>query len=93
MRALRLLLLADLPLDEVDDLGVVHVETDHLRGAPRGAARLGRARGAVEHLEEAHEARARAAARELLLPPAEALKFVPVPEPYLKSRASVFTRS
>jgi hypothetical protein len=46
-----------------------------------------------KHLEEAHEARARAAARELLLPPAEALKLVPVPEPYLKSRASVFTRS
>ena len=36
---LGLLLLADLPVDEVDDLGVVHVEADHLGGAPRGAAR------------------------------------------------------
>ena len=67
MSACGLLLLAHLPVDEVDDLGVVHVEADHLGGAARGAAALGRARGAVEHLEEAHEAARRAAARELLL--------------------------
>ncbi len=51
-----LLLLAHLPLDEVDDLRVVHVEADHLGRAARGAAALGGARGAVEDLEEAHQA-------------------------------------
>jgi hypothetical protein len=55
--------------------------------------RLGRAGRAVEHLEEAHEP--------LDVPPPEsfsclprmALKLVPVPEPYLKSRASLLTSS
>src|SRR5262249_53358638 len=53
--------------DEVGDLGVIHVEADHLRRTPRRTAALRRAGRAVEDLEEAHEAGARAAARELLL--------------------------
>jgi hypothetical protein len=88
-----LLLLAHLPLDEVDDLGVVHVEADHLGRAARGAARLG-----------APAARSKTSRKDMRpeeVPPPEsfscrprmALKFVPVPEPYLKRRASRFTSS
>ena len=68
---MSLLLLFDLPVDEVEDLRVVHVEADHLRGAPRGAARLGRACRAIEDLEEAHEPARRSAAGELLLATAD----------------------
>src|SRR5690606_6543080 len=64
---LRLALLAHLPLDEVLDLRVIHVEAHHLGGATGGAAALGGARGAIEHLEEAHQATGGAAAGELLL--------------------------
>ncbi len=60
---LRFLLFAYFPGDEVDDLGVVHVEADHLRRSARGPTRLGRTRRAVEYFEEAHETRARAAPR------------------------------
>ena len=60
-------LLADLPVDELLDVRVVHVQADHLGGAARGAARLDGARGAVADLEEAHQARAAAAAREGLV--------------------------
>src|SRR5262249_16713724 len=63
----RFLLLADLPPDEIDDLWVIHVEANHLRGSARGSAALRRAGSAIEHLEEAHQARARPAARQLLL--------------------------
>ncbi len=82
------LLLADLPLDEVDDLRVVHVEArpSSRRGAScrpllvAPAARSNTSKGG-----EAHEPRARPAARELLLLPADrALKFVPVPRPVLE---------
>jgi hypothetical protein len=61
-----LLLLHDLPVDEFLDIGVVGVDDDHLGRAPRGAARLDRAGRPVADLEEAHQARGLAAARELL---------------------------
>ena len=64
-------LLARLPGDELLDVGVIEVEADHLRRAARGAARLDRACGAVTDLEETHEARALAAARERLVLAAE----------------------
>ena len=63
----RFLLFAHLPVDEVDDLRVIHVEAHHLRGAARGAAALRRAGSAIEHLEKRHEAARRTAARQLLL--------------------------
>ena len=61
-----LLLLDHLPGDEVLDVGVVDVDDDHLGGAPGGAARLDGAGGAVADLEEAHQARRLASARERL---------------------------
>ena len=61
-----LLLLDHLPVDELLDVGMVGVDDHHLGGAPRGAARLDRARGAVADLEEAHQARRLAAAGEPL---------------------------
>ena len=61
-----LLLLDHLPGDEVLDVGMVDVDDDHLGGAPGGAARLDGAGGAVADLEEAHQARRLAAARERL---------------------------
>ena len=67
---MRLLLFALLPVDEVDDLGVIHVEAHHLRRASRRAAALRGAGCAIEHLEEAHEPARRSAAGELLLTPA-----------------------
>ena len=63
---LDLLLLARLPLHEVADLGMIRVDNDHLGRSPGDAARLGRARGAVEHLEEAHQPAGGAAARQPL---------------------------
>jgi hypothetical protein len=62
----HLLLLDHLPVDVVLDVGVVDVDGDHLGRAARGAARLDRARGAVADLEEAHQPRRLAAAREPL---------------------------
>ncbi len=38
-----LLLLLHLPIDEVDDVGVVDIDDHHFGGAPRGAARFDRA--------------------------------------------------
>jgi hypothetical protein len=61
-----LLLLDHLPVDELLDIGVIHVADHHLGRAPRGAARLDRARRAVADLEEAHQPRRLAAARQLL---------------------------
>jgi hypothetical protein len=59
-----------LPVDEGLDVGMVDVEDDHLGGAAGGAARLDGAGGAVADLEEAHHARALAAAgEELVLAP------------------------
>ena len=59
-----LLLLHHLPGDEVLDVGVVDIDDDHLGGAPGGAARLDGAGGAIADLEEAHQARGLAPARE-----------------------------
>ena len=63
----RLALLVRLAPDELLDVGVVDVEDDHLRGAPRLAARLDRARRRVGAPHEADRARRGAAAREQLL--------------------------
>src|SRR5690606_3464991 len=60
-------LFTDLPLDELDDLRVVHVEADHLGRAAGGAAALGGSGRAVEDLQEAHEPARGPAAAELLL--------------------------
>jgi hypothetical protein len=61
-----LLLLLHLPVDIGLDVGVVDVDHDHLGRAARGAARLDGAGGAVADLEEGHQARRLAAARQLL---------------------------
>ena len=61
-----LLLLADLPVDIFLDVGMVDVDHDHLGGAARRAARLDGAGRAVADLEERHQARRLAAARQLL---------------------------
>ena len=63
----RLALLLGLAPDELLDVRVVDVEHDHLRRAPRLAARLDRAGGRVGAAHEAHRARRVAALRELLL--------------------------
>ena len=60
-----LLLLDHLPVDEGLDIGVVGIDDDHLGRAPRGAARLDRARGAVADLEKPHQPRGASAARQL----------------------------
>jgi len=54
----------DLAIDVFFDVGVVHVEDEHLGGAARGAAALDCAGGAVADLEEAHQAGGDAAAAE-----------------------------
>ena len=61
-----LLLLLHLPVDIGLDIGVIGVDHHHLGGAPRGAAGLDRARGAVADLEEAHQAGGAAAAGQAL---------------------------
>ena len=61
-----LLLLEHLPGDEVLDVGMVDVDRHHLGRAPRRAARLDGARRAVADLEERHQARRLAAARQPL---------------------------
>ena len=63
----RLLLLVRLAPDELLDVGVVDVEDDHLRRAPRLAARLDRAGGRVGAAHERDRAGGVAALRELLL--------------------------
>ncbi len=67
-----LLLLLHLPVDVVLDVRMVGVDHDHLRRAARRAARLDGARRAVADLEEAHQARRLAAARQLLVLAAQA---------------------
>src|SRR5205823_7051675 len=59
-----LLLLYDLPFDEILDVGVVGVDDDHLRRAPGRPARFDRARGAVADLQKAHQPRRAPAARQ-----------------------------
>ena len=68
----HLLLLDDLPVDELLDVGVIDVDDDHLGGAARGAARLDRSGGAIADLEEAHQPRGFAAAGERFALGAEA---------------------
>ncbi len=63
-----LLLLADLPVDEVLDVGMIDVDHHHLGGAAGGAAGLDRPGGAVADLEEAHQpGRTAAAGKRLVL--------------------------
>ena len=66
-----LLLLLHLPVDIGLDVGVIDVDDDHFRRPPCRAARLDRAGGAVADLQERHEARGAAAARQLLVLPAQ----------------------
>src|SRR5262249_58781004 len=61
-----LLLLGDLPVDVLLDVGMIDVDDHHLGGAPRGAARLDRARRAVADLEKAHQPGRLAATAKLL---------------------------
>ena len=63
----NLLLLDHLPVDVVLDVRVVDVHHHHLCRAPRGAARLDGAGRAVADLEEAHQARRLASARQRLV--------------------------
>ena len=58
----RLLLLVSLAADEVEDVGVVGVEDDHLGRPARRAARLDRSRERVVALHEGDRARCRSAA-------------------------------
>ena len=53
----------DLPVDELLDVGMVDVDYDHLGGAPRRAAGLNGAGGAIADLQEAHQPRRLTAAR------------------------------
>src|SRR6185503_20066624 len=64
-------LLADLPVDEGLDVGVVEVEAAHLGGAAGGATGLDGAGGAVTDAEEGHQAGGLAAAGEGLVLAAE----------------------
>ena len=61
-----LALFANLPVDELFDVGVVRIEHDHLGRAPRRAARFNRPGCAIENLEKRHQAARSAAAGELL---------------------------
>ena len=63
---------------------MVGVEHHHLRRAPRNAARLGRAGRLVEHLEEAHQARAGSAARQALHLAAQLREVRPAAGPVLE---------
>ena len=61
----HLLLFGDFPADEAFDIGMIDVDHHHLGGATGGAARLDGSGGAVADLQEAHQARGLAAARQL----------------------------
>ncbi len=61
-----------LPRDELLHVGMVEVETDHLRRPARGAAGFDGARRAIADLEERHEARRAAASRKRLAITAQA---------------------
>ena len=63
----HLLLLDRLPHHVFLDVGMIEVDGDHLGGAAGGAAGLDGAGGAVADLEEAHQARGLAAARQGLV--------------------------
>ena len=57
-----LALFGDLPINEGFDIRMIQIECHHFGGATRGAAALDGARGLVPHRQEAHQARAAAAA-------------------------------
>ena len=89
-----LLLLLHLPVDVGLDIRMIDVDDDHLGRAARGAAGLDGAGRAVADLEEAHQARRLAAARQASRSRARSdEKLEPVPEPYLNRRASRTHRS
>ena len=81
-----------LALDEVDDVGMVDVEDDHLGGAAGLAAGLDDAGEGVEAAHEAERAGSGAAAGEGLHGAADAERLEPAPEPHLKSMPSVLAR-
>ncbi len=58
--------LANLPVDELLDVGMIGVEHDHLCRAAGRAAGFDGAGGAIENFEKRHEAARRAAAGEFL---------------------------
>src|SRR5690606_22597845 len=66
-QGLSLAFLAHLPLNEIRDLGMIHVEADHLGGASRGATALGSPCRTIEHFEKAHHPAGGPAAAELFL--------------------------
>ena len=88
----RLALFLHLALDEFHDIRVVDVQDHHLGRAARLAAALDHARERIKAFHEAHRAGGDAAARKRFLAAAQAEKFVPVPEPHLKSMPSVCVR-
>ncbi len=61
---LRLALFLHLAVDKLDDVRMVHIQDDHLRGAARLAAGLDHAGEGVETLHEAHRSGSDAAAGE-----------------------------
>ncbi len=61
----HLLLFDHLPVDELFDIGVIHVADHHLGRAARGAARFDRPCGTVADFQEAHQARGFTTARKL----------------------------
>ena len=82
-----------LALDEVDDVGMVDVEDDHLGGAAGLAAGLDDAGEGIEAAHEAERAAGGAAAGERLpIEPRMLERLVPVPDPHLKSMPSVLAR-
>src|SRR5690606_19122518 len=81
---LSLTLFADLPVDEVLDFRMVHIEADHLGRAPSRAAALRGTRGAVEYFQEAHQAARRSSARELLLAATNSAEVTPRARPVLE---------
>ena len=84
-----LLLLAHLPGDKVLDVRVVYVDRHHLGGAPCGAARLDGPRRPIADLEARHQPPPDRGSPS----PRTCEKLDPVPEPYLKRRASRTQRS
>ena len=61
------LLLPHLPFNEVHDLGMIQIQTDHLRRSTGDPSRLGRTSSAVEHFQKAHQARGITPTREFFL--------------------------
>ncbi len=59
--------LADLPADELADVGMIDIEADHFGGAAGGASALDGRGGAIADLQEAHQAAAATAAGERLV--------------------------